>query len=452
MKKITLILILFVSTLVFLNIIYSKADLVFIKNNMPEGLKKILKETIFIIPNLKNEVEAQKYLVKKQIDAKKKLKNELVEIQQIKGIVNEKIFPKTQFIKLNYKEIPLNISKNYERDGKKVSPFYIELYENNILVVSKDGNISYSPIKKIQLNEFKNIENNISKLNHEITDIYIDKEIIYLVSHDKDKDCNNFQIFNAKFNLKKIEFEKLFETGKDGKCSVDAISGKIQKFNFKGKDGLLIVSRDNNEENLFLSNQYQDGALYKFSSVFFLDLNSKTLISFAGGLRNAQGLIVTKDNNIISSTHGPRGGDELNNIKYGKNYGWPYASYGENYYKSLNESSPFDYEKSHEDLGFTEPIYSFVPSVAPTELIEIDANFSEKWNGNLILATLRSQSIFRIVLTNDKNKVVSYEQIRVGKRIRDLMYDKNNKLIFLAQENGNGGNGSIGVISNFLNE
>ena len=68
------------------------------------------------------------------------------------------------------------------------------------------------------------------------------------------------------------------------------------------------------------------------------------------------------------------------------------------------------------------------------------------------MATLRSQSIFRIVLTNDKNKVVSFEQIRIGKRIRDLMYDKNNKLIFLAQENGNGGNGSIGIISNFLNE
>ena len=126
--------------------------------------------------------------------------------------------------------------------------------------------------------------------------------------------------------------------------------------------------------------------------------------------------------------------------------------WGENYYKSLDESSSFDYEKSHEDLGFTEPIYSFVPSVAPTELIEIDENFSKKWNGNLILATLRSQSIFRIVLTNDKNKVVSFEQIRIGKRIRDLMYDKNNKLIFLAQENGNGGNGSIGIISNFLNE
>ena len=452
MKKIIIFIIIIILSILFLNILYFKTDLRFIKNKVPEGIKKILKQTVFIIPNLKKEIESQKYLVKKQIDVTKKLKNELVEIQQIKGIVNEKIFPQTQFLKLNYSEIPLNISKNYERDGKKVSPFYLELYKNNLLVTSKDAKISFIPIDKIQQKKFEEIENNISNLNHEITDVLVDGDIIYLVSHDKDKDCSNFQLFSAKLNLQKIDFEKIYETGNIGQCSVDAISGKIQKYNFKGNDGILIISRDNNFENLFLSNQYQDGKLYKFSSVFFLDLNKKVLTSFAGGLRNAQGFIVTKDNTIISSTHGPRGGDELNNIKYGKNYGWPYASYGENYYKSLDESSSFDYEKSHEDLGFTEPIYSFVPSVAPTELIEIDENFSKKWNGNLILATLRSQSIFRIVLTNDKNKVVSFEQIRIGKRIRDLMYDKNNKLIFLAQENGNGGNGSIGIISNFLNE
>ena len=136
---------------------------------------------------------------------------------------------------------------------------------------------------------------------------------------------------------------------------------------------------------------------------------------------------------------------ELFNIKYGKNYGWPYASYGENYYKSLDENNEFEYKKSHEKFGFSEPIFSFVPSIAPTEIIEIDKNFSSKWDKNFLLASLRSQSLFRIVLTKDKNKVVSYEQIRVGKRIRDLIYDKENGLIFLAQENDMG---SIGVISN----
>ena len=445
MKKIIIFSILIITSLLFLNILYSKSDLSFVKNKIPDGIKNILKKTIFIIPNLKKEIEAQKYLVNKQIDARKKLKNELVEIQQIKGIVNEKVFPQTQFLKLKYFEIPLNITKNYERDGKKVSPFYMEIFKNNLLIASKDGKISYIPIEEMQSIEFKEIENNISNLNHEITDILVDDDKIYVASHDKNKDCNNFQIFNASLNLERIDFEKLYESGENGNCSVDAISGKIQKYNFEGNDGLLIVSRDNKFKNLFLSNQYQDGTLYKFSSVFFFDLDKKVLNSFAGGLRNAQGLIVANDNTIISSTHGPRGGDELNNIKYGKNYGWPYASYGENYYKSLDENNEFEYKKSHEKFGFSEPIFSFVPSIAPTEIIEIDKNFSSKWDKNFLLASLRSQSLFRIVLTEDKDKVVSYEQIRVGKRIRDLIYDKDNGLIFLAQENDMG---SIGVISN----
>ena len=269
MKKIIIFIIIIILSILFLNILYFKTDLRFIKNKVPEGIKKILKQTVFIIPNLKKEIESQKYLVKKQIDVTKKLKNELVEIQQIKGIVNEKIFPQTQFLKLNYSEIPLNISKNYERDGKKVSPFYLELYKNNLLVTSKDAKISFIPIDKIQQKKFEEIENNISNLNHEITDVLVDGDIIYLVSHDKDKDCSNFQLFSAKLNLQKIDFEKIYETGNIGQCSVDAISGKIQKYNFKGNDGILIISRDNNFENLFLSNQYQDGKLINFHLCFF---------------------------------------------------------------------------------------------------------------------------------------------------------------------------------------
>jgi hypothetical protein len=443
MKKIIVLIIIFF-TILFLNFLYFKTDLVFIKNKFPNEVKKVLKETVFIIPNLKKEIEVQKNIANNQIEAAKILKNELIEVQQIKGIVNEKIFPQTQFVKLSYFEIPLNISKNYERDGKKVSPFYLELYNNNILVTSKDGKISYASIKEIPQYKFGEIKNNISNLNHEVTDVLIDDEIIYIASHDKNKDCNNFQIFSAKLNLRRIYFEKIYETGDDGKCSIDAFSGKIHKYNFEGKNGLLIIARDNNSKNLFLSDQYQDGTLYKYSSVFFLNLSKKVLTPFAGGLRNVQGLIVTKNNNIISSSHGPRGGDELNNLKYGKNYGWPYVSYGENYYKSLIESDAFEYKKNHENFGFSEPIFSFVPSIAPTEIIEIDKDFSSKWNENLLLATLRSQSLFRLVLTEDKNKVLSYEQIRIGKRVRDMVYDKKNKIIFIAQEDDTG---SIGVIS-----
>ena len=115
------------------------------------------------------------------------------------------------------------------KEMEKVSPFYLELYKNNLLVTSKDAKISFIPIDKIQQKKFEEIENNISNLNHEITDVLVDGDIIYLVSHDKDKDCSNFQLFSAKLNLQKIDFEKIYETGNIGQCSVDAISGKNSK-------------------------------------------------------------------------------------------------------------------------------------------------------------------------------------------------------------------------------
>ena len=120
-EKIIIFIIIIILSILFLNILYFKTDLRFIKNKVPEGIKKNFKTDSFHYTKFKKEIESQKYLVKKQIDVTKKLKNELVEIQQIKGIVNEKIFPQTQFLKLNYSEIPLNISKNYERDGKSLS-------------------------------------------------------------------------------------------------------------------------------------------------------------------------------------------------------------------------------------------------------------------------------------------------------------------------------------------
>lgn len=85
------------------------------------------------------------------------------------------------------------------------------------------------------------------------------------------------------------------------------------------------------------------------------------------GHRNQQGILLI-GNDLYTSEHGPRGGDELNLILKGKDYGWPAVTYGQPY-------SSGDYVRprttgSHE--GFTKPLYNWVPSVAPTELIQLD--------------------------------------------------------------------------------
>ena len=89
---------------------------------------------------------------------------------------------------------------------------------------------------------------------------------------------------------------------------------------------------------------------------------------------------------ILSTEHGPKGGDEINLIKQGKNYGWNISSYGEKYYNDGNNL--IDYKKSHKNFRFEEPIYTFITAIAPTEIIKIEKNkFSEYWDDNFILGS-----------------------------------------------------------------
>ncbi len=148
-------------------------------------------------------------------------------------------------------------------------------------------------------------------------------------------------------------------------------------------------------------------------SVFKVSANKIEKIS--SGHRNQQGIVlIGKD--LYTSEHGPRGGDELNLIKKGVDYGWPIVTYGDRY-------SFFDYVKpsrpgSHE--GFEKPLYYWVPSVAPTELIQLPA--SSNWGGwseQLVMGTLAEQVLIFIQLL-DKQKVGTVVNIDVGQRIRDL--------------------------------
>jgi hypothetical protein len=426
-----------------LNLIYLKFNNDEIKKLLPNNVKLFLKKTIFIVPYLKKDLESSKLLTEKQIAYTNLLKNELIKIQQSRGIVNEKIFPDTQFNKFNYSEIQVKgilSKKGYKRDGETVSPFYIETFQNNLLIASKDLKIYYSKIDNILNNNLdqKILPVKISKQKIELTDILIIKNFLYIAIHNKKKKCNNLTVLRAKINFDKLVFEDFFESGSKGNCDVDAIAGKIQPYTHENKDGLLIMTRNEEDKNYFLNDQYGSKLEYKFSTLIFIDFNNRQKTVFASGFRNPQGLLVTSDDYIISTEHGPRGGDEINRIQYGKNYGWPMASYGENYYKSLDENYDHEYLKSHKEFGFEEPIYSFVPSIGITEIIEINENFSKKWGKTFLIASLRAGSLFRIIFDDQYYKVISMEQIRLRKRIRDIKYDKNSKTIFLAMENKKG--------------
>jgi hypothetical protein len=148
-------------------------------------------------------------------------------------------------------------------------------------------------------------------------------------------------------------------------------------------------------------------------SLFKVSKSKVEKISF--GHRNQQGIALI-GSDLYASEHGPRGGDELNLISKGKDYGWPAVTYGEPY-------SAGDYVKprvtgSHN--GYVKPLKYWVPSVAPTELVVLPAGSTwGKWSSQLVMGTLREEALIFIEL-KDRLTVGEVLEVGVDERIRDL--------------------------------
>jgi cytochrome c2 len=138
----------------------------------------------------------------------------------------------------------------------------------------------------------------------------------------------------------------------------------------------------------------------------------RTVVSI--GHRNPQGLVVTRDGRIWEPEHGPQGGDEINLIEQGANYGWPYATYGTDYGGKTWSLNP----DAHDHGIYHEPAFAFLPSVAISPIIELTGSEFPHWKGDLLAGSLRTEALFRI-RTRD-GRVIYVEPFSVGHRVRDL--------------------------------
>jgi glucose/arabinose dehydrogenase len=148
-------------------------------------------------------------------------------------------------------------------------------------------------------------------------------------------------------------------------------------------------------------------------SIFKLSAKSAERIS--QGHRNPQGIVLFDKTTLIAAEHGPRGGDELNVIKKGGDYGWPFVSYGQPY-GSGDYVKP---GKTGTHVGYIEPINYWVPSIAPTELVQLPPQGWGSWGRALVLGTLREE-VLVFMKINEKLQVSESVRVEMGERIRDL--------------------------------
>lgn len=144
---------------------------------------------------------------------------------------------------------------------------------------------------------------------------------------------------------------------------------------------------------------------------------------FTRGHRNPQGLHVGPDGRIWLSEHGPQGGDELNLLTEGANYGWPFQTFGTEY-----GGVSWPVARVAEDEGeFRSPVFSWTPAIGPSNLMVVDREAFPRWRGDLLLASLRGNSLFRIRLQG--NQVIYVEPIPLDRRIRDMAETADGRLL-----------------------
>jgi len=203
------------------------------------------------------------------------------------------------------------------------------------------------------------------------------------------------------------------------------------------------------KENLSIINQLPVNV---FGSVLEFDQDLKSWKIYADGMRNAQGLFWDFENNLLfEAEHGPNGGDEVNILKRGSNYGWPMETYGKPYstrwssgIEELNSAKDpriwVDNEllkfgaKSGDHQKFSKPLFSWIPGVGAGNLVRISTKSPLiDWRGDLLVVHMGAETLHRLRLNGDK--VVLDESIPFDERIRDIIVDDNG-FILLSLDSG----------------
>lgn len=364
---------------------------------------------------------------------------------------NTVFLPDTQYEKLNLVKNKINFKPEYYKRypssnsgiaTPRYGSFFLEIFEDKILLVDYMGTVYSINENEINSSDFKEISPKIFSTNFEsdkVLDILVHNKKLYISAANEIKGCKKIEIFVADLNSEKLNFKKIFSPNE---CGYIIFGGRMQFYKHNNLDGIIFTTFGH-EYNKPDNTPQDDKSIY--SKIIFLDFAKKNPIIFSKGHRVSQGLYAEK-NLILQTEHGPKGGDEINKITFQKNYGWPISSYGEKYFVDYTDKPT--YKKDHYDYNFEEPIYSFVKSIGISEIIRLPNTFSKHFQDNFIVSSLYGRHIYRIKFNKIFDRVIYKENIYIGERIRDIKFHNKLNIILLAFEE----DGEIGVISNDTNK
>ena len=238
----------------------------------------------------------------------------------------------------------------------------------------------------------------------------------------------------------KVIFQARPQTPNDSRTGVGSRSGGRMAI---GKDGYIYITigdRDTGGQRAWRVAQTLDTHLGKILRITqdgkpapgnpYIGQQDALPEIWAIGGRSQEGLAFDNDGNLWETEHGPRGGDELNLVKKGANYGWPISSHGIDY------PGPPIGDGDVAMTGIEQPVYYWSPSMGVSQVAFYKGNLFPEWKNSVFVSTLRGNALERMTLAN--GKVVNEEPLltEVKMRLRDVRVGPDGAVYVLSDSGG----------------
>ena len=402
--------------------------ILFLKEIIPTNISRKVRDTIFIIPDSKEQNRIQNLQAQKHEQGLEgKIFNDITVVSK----KNKKQYLLKEFF-LPFPRLDLRLGWAATKNSRRAH--YLEIVGDKVLVISGLGQTIYFDKKNIFNKKLKqkeisnNIQDILTKNNYEligIRDLYVEGTDVYISLKHKNSKGFSMNVYKSDLSFEKLNFKLFFETNEYSPSYNIYSGGRLEKF----KDNKILFSIG--YASVKLAAQNKNSLLGKIISI---DKDTKEYELISMGHRNPQGLTYLKDLDIIINTeHGPKGGDEINVnfLKSNKipNFGWDISSYGITY------SGEDIYKHSHAKYGFIEPFKYYTPSIGISELIYLPNELSPDGKKHLFISSLRASSVYVIKLNDEFNEILDEDRVYFSQqRIRDIDYDQENNVFFLLFE------------------
>lgn len=340
-------------------------------------------------------------------------------------------------------------AKDYESEGQKFTveklfdggeviwgfDFINKDNADDILFSERSGKLKYLNVKTGKTAEVAGAPKVFADDQGGLLDIFIDhpNKNIYITYSEPVEKQNTTSLFKGQLSSDKTKLtgSKIFQAKAFDKGGMHFGSRVVMD-----KEGFLFMSiGERNDRHKAQDLSLHNGKILRLTqegkpapgNPFLNDKKALPEI-WSYGHRNPQGLFMDSTGTLFEAEFGPRGGDEVNVVEKGKNYGWPVITYGKEYYGPKIGTK--------EKAGMEQPLYHWVPSINPSGMMIYSGKAFPQFEGNMFLATLANQHIHRIVM--DKNRKMVKEENLVddlSERFRQIKTGPDG-LIYVSTDSG----------------